>query len=139
MLGWAIRLTSADVRDTIDVITWPALLPYLGIGICPGLTPQQHRIYKDGHTCILGSHRQNVVIVEADRYSQSATYVTSYELSYLLNSAVHYADRVSCCDEYKLIQLYRRLPCGVSLLTHISTFELIPVLPRLEPGALVTV
>ena len=40
MLCWAVRLISADVRDAIDVITWPALLPYWGLEFVPGLTPR---------------------------------------------------------------------------------------------------
>ena len=35
-----VRLISADVRDAIDVTTWPALLPYWGLEFVPGLTPQ---------------------------------------------------------------------------------------------------
>jgi len=45
---------------------------------------------------------------------RSAEFVTSSELLY----AVQYAERV-LCRIYKLIQLYRTVPCGVSLLTYI--------------------
>jgi len=40
MLCWAVRLISADVRDAIDVITWPVLLLYWGLEFVPGLTPR---------------------------------------------------------------------------------------------------
>jgi len=65
------------------------------IGICPGLTPEQCRIYKDEH--IRHSeffYRRDVVFVVADRTSRSAEFVTSSELSCLLNMLYNYANRV---------------------------------------------
>ena len=47
-------------------------------------------------------HRQNVVIVVADRYSRSAKFAISSELLYLLN--LLYNMLSECCDDYKLIQ-----------------------------------
>jgi len=58
-------------------------------------------------------HRQDVVIVGTGRTSRSVEFVTSSELLCLLNLLYYMLSE--CCIEYKLIQLYRRLLCGVSL------------------------
>jgi len=64
------------------------------------------------------------------RYSRSAKFDTTSELIMFTESAVQYAERV-LYRIYKLIQLYRRLPCGVSPSRMHLPFELIPQSPRL--------
>jgi len=63
----------------------------LGIGICPGLTPKQCRVYKD-NTCgiLILIHRQNVVIVE--QVGEADLLVSLLRLSYYM--LYNYAERV---------------------------------------------
>jgi len=46
---------------------------------------------------------------------------------------------IECRDDYKLIQLYGRVPCGVSRSSHTSTFGLISSVASVQPGTLVTI
>ena len=82
-------------------------------------------------------YRQDVVIVGAGRYSRSAKFVTSSELSYLLN--LLYNMPIECYDEYKLIQLYQKSSVWCPAFSQASTFELIPAVAMAQPGAVVTI
>jgi len=85
---------------------------------------------------ILISDRQNVVIVEAGRFSRSAEFVTSSELLCLLN--LLYNVLSECCDEYiNLYNFTEGFRVVFRFLTHIYLWA--NFLSHLGfPGALVT-
>jgi len=56
--------------------------------------------------CVTFWCSQDVVLVGAGRTSRSAEFATSSELLYLLK--LLYNMLIECCDDYKLIQLYRK-------------------------------
>jgi len=82
-------------------------------------------------------YRQNVVLVGAGRISRSARIATSSELLYLLN--LLYNMPSECCVEYILIQLYQKSSVWCFAFSHASTFELIPAVASVQPGAVVTI